>query len=233
MLAQSHLRKVSTLTLTESDKAILAGEDKRNEEVLRQFSVKRTMNEMKIPAEYRGKSFDDYDNAETAEKVKRIVDLGYSLVLSGTPGLGKTHLAVASILHMANRFDNGRPLFLSSPELFGELKDRIRNEVTEKSIIERYLRAPLLVIDDLGVEKKSESSVETFYRIIDGRHREGRQLIITTEFKMGEIGEIYGDRLSSRLCGMGEYIRIEGDDYRVKMQRDRGLSRSPEERTGR
>lgn len=224
MLAQGHLQKVSTLTLTESDKEILEEEDRKNEEWLKQQTLKRVMNEMNIPTEYRGKTFDDYDKSEVAEKVKRIVDLGYSLVLSGTPGLGKTHLAVASILHMMNRFNNGRPLFLSSPELFGELKDRIRNEVTERSIIERYLKAPLLVIDDLGVEKKSESSVETFYRIIDGRHREGRQLIITTEFKMGEIGEIYGDRLSSRLCGMGEYIRIEGDDYRVKMQAKRGLS---------
>ena len=50
---------------------------------------------------------------------------------------------------------------------------------------------------------------------------EMRKLLETKSLR--EIGEIYGDRLSSRLCGMGEYIRIKGDDYRVKMQSEREI----------
>jgi DNA replication protein DnaC len=210
-------------TLTSEEIEQLEREDKAHEERMKELTLRSMLNDMKVPSAYRGKRFKNYDNVEIAKQVRNIVDLGYSLVLSGTPGLGKTHLAVAGLLMMMNRFDNGKPLFLSAPELFVELRDRIKNNVTEKSIIDRYLTVPLLVIDDLGVETKTDRSVETFYSIIDGRNRENRQLIITSELSMDEIGEIYGDRLSSRLCGMGEYIRITGEDYRVKMQKEREL----------
>lgn len=181
------------------------------------------MNEMNLPTSHRDKSFDNYNKPEIAERVKNIIDLKLSLVLSGTPGLGKTHLAVAGMLYMMNRYDNGRPRFLSAPELFVELRDRIQEKVTEKSIIDRFINVPLLVIDDLGVETKTSRSIETFYSILDGRVRRCRQTIITTEFTIDEIGEVYGDRISSRLCEMGEYIELQGKDYRVKIQSDREI----------
>lgn len=220
---QKSLRQGSMTTLTSEDMTLLAEEDKKHEEFIKELTLKSALNEMKVPTDYRGKRYSNYDRPEIAKKVKKIVDLKLSLVLSGTPGLGKTHLAIASLLHMMNRYENGKPLFLSAPELFVELRDRIKNNVTEQSIIDRYLRVPLLVIDDLGVETKTDRSVETFYSVIDGRSRSNKQIIITSELTIKDIGEIYGDRLSSRLCGMGEYIRLEGDDYRVKMQKERDI----------
>ncbi|MCK5610009.1 ATP-binding protein [Candidatus Pacearchaeota archaeon] len=219
---QEGLKRASMTTLTSENIEFLAEEDKKHEEFMKELTLKSALNEMKVPTAYRGKRYSNYDNPELAMKVKKIVDLKLSVVLSGTPGLGKTHLAVASLLHMMKRYEK-KPLFLSAPELFVELRDRIKNNVTEQSIIDRYLRAPLLVIDDLGVETKTDRSVETFYSIIDGRSRSNKQIIITSELTIKEIGEIYGDRLASRLCGMGEYIRFEGDDYRIKMQKERGI----------
>ena len=219
---QKNLQRANMRTLTSEDKKFLAEEDGKHKEYMKELTLKSALNEMKVPSAYRGKRYSNYEGVETAKKVKKIVDLKLSLVLSGKPGLGKTHLAVASILHMMKKYDK-KPLFLSSPELFVELRDRIKNNVTERSIIDRYLQVPLLVIDDLGVETKTDRSVETFYSIIDGRSRSNKQIIITSELTIEDIGEIYGDRLASRLCGMGEYIRIEGDDYRVKMQKERGI----------
>ena len=219
---QENLRRVSMTTLTSEDLKVLAEEDEKEAERIMEITLKTALNEMKVPTDYRSKRYSNYDNPELAMKVKKIVDLKLSVVLSGTTGLGKTHLAVASLLHMMKRYDK-KPLFLSAPELFVELRDRIKNNVTEQSIIDRYLRTPLLVVDDLGVETKTDRSVETFYSIIDGRSRSNRQLIITSELTIKEIGEIYGDRLASRLCGMGEYIRFEGDDYRIKMQKERAI----------
>jgi DNA replication protein DnaC len=209
--------------LTSEDKKFLAEEDKKHKERIEELRLRSALNEMKVPTDYRKKRYSNYSNANIAMKVKKIVDLKLSLVLSGKPGRGKTHLAIASLLYMMKKYENGKPLFLSAPELFVELRDRINNKVTEQSIIDRYLRVPLLLIDDLGVETTTNRSIETFYSIIDGRSRSNKQLIITSELTMDEIGEIYGDRLSSRLCGMGEYIRITGDDYRVKMQKEREL----------
>lgn len=219
---QESLRRGSMTTLTSEDIVFLAEEDKKHKEYMKELALKSALNEMKVPTAYRGKRYSNYDRPEIAKQVKKVVDLKLSLVLSGKPGLGKTHLAVASLLYMMKRYDK-KPLFLSAPELFVELRDRIKNNVTEQSIIDRYLRVPLLVIDDLGVETQTDRSVETFYSIIDGRSRSNRQIIITSELTIKEIGEIYGDRLSSRLCGMGEYIRLDGDDYRVKMQRERDI----------
>ena len=220
---QENLRKVSMTTLTIEDEEVLAEEDKKHEERMDELRLRSALNEMKVPTDYRKKRYSNYGNSDIAMKVKKIVDLKLSLVLSGKPGRGKTHLAIASLLYMMKKYENGKPLFLSAPELFVELRDRINNRVTEQSIIDRYLRVPLLLIDDLGVETTTNRSIETFYSIIDGRSRSNKQLIITSELTMEEIGEIYGDRLASRLCGMGEYIRIEGEDFRVKMQKERGI----------
>ena len=219
---QESLKTESMTTCTSEDLEVLKIEDEKHEDRMMELALKSALNDMKVPSAYRGKRYSNFEGIETAKKVMKIVDLKLSLVLSGTPGLGKTHLAIASMLHMRKRYDNS-PLFLSAPELFVELRDRIKNNVTERSIIDRYLRVPLLVIDDLGVETKTDRSVETFYSIVDGRSRNNGQLIITSELTIKDIGEIYGDRLSSRLCGMGEYIRLDGDDYRVKMQKERAL----------
>ncbi|MCK5610599.1 ATP-binding protein [Candidatus Pacearchaeota archaeon] len=220
---QKGLKRVSMTTLTSEDKEVLVEEDKKHGERIEELRLRSILNEMKIPTDYRKKRYKNYSNVEIASKVKKIVDLKLSLVLSGKTGRGKTHLAVASLLYMMKKYENGKPLFLSAPELFVELRDRIKNNVTEQSIIDRYLRVPLLLIDDLGVETTTDRSVETFYSIVDGRSRSNNQLIITSELTLREIGEIYGDRLASRLCGMGEYLRIEGDDYRIKMQNERAI----------
>jgi DNA replication protein DnaC len=220
---QNLLQKVNTQTLDEDDLVILEAEDKKHKERMSLLSQKCVFNTMNIPINYRDKTFNNFNDCHTAHKVKKIIEVGLSLVLSGSPGLGKTHLAIASIIYKKDRFDNKRPLFLSSPELFVELKDRIDNKVTEKSIIDKYINTPLLVIDDLGVEKHTESSIVTFYSILNGRKMRNLQTIITTELNIEEIGQVYGDRISSRLCEMGEYIELKGSDYRLKIQRDRGL----------
>lgn len=220
---QNKILGINTNILTDADKDMLKEADVEHEARMKKLTIRLALSEMKVPKEYRNATFENYDNFKKADRVRKIVDVGLSLVLSGTPGLGKTHLAVASMQHMANRYDNGIPLFLSAPDLFVELRDRIRDNVTERSIIDRFLRAPLLVIDDLGVETTTDRSVETFYSIIDGRQRNGRAVIITSELTMEKIACIYGDRLASRLCGMGEYIRMQGDDYRMKIQKERGI----------
>ena len=45
----------------------------------------------------------------------------------------------------------------------------------------------LLIIDDLGVERSTEYSMEQMFSIVDSRYRSGRPLIVTTNLKLDEL----------------------------------------------
>ena len=46
---------------------------------------------------------------------------------------------------------------------------------------------PLLIIDDFGVERGTESALEQIYNIIDSRYRSRKPLIVTTNLTLDEI----------------------------------------------
>lgn len=48
--------------------------------------------------------------------------------------------------------------------------------------IDRLCRPPLLILDDLGIERGTEYALEQVYNVIDSRYRSGRPLIVTTNY---------------------------------------------------
>jgi len=157
--------------------------------------------------------------------------------ITGPRGTGKTHLAVALIVEHALRTEykvdppshyNGGfagicsfeyPMFIPITELLLEIRDTFRKSGgegdSEKDIVDRYSSCPLLVLDDLGVEKQTDWSMQTLYTLIDRRYREEMRTIITSNLSLDQLSERVDDRISSRIAGMCKIQTLKGKDRRI------------------
>lgn len=117
------------------------------------------------------------------------------LVLTGTYGCGKTHLAAA----IANyRQQQGHPvLFITVPDLL----DHLRRAYSPQSLVpydkrfEEVRTAPLLILDDLGTESATPWAREKLYQIINYRYAARLPTVITTAVPVEELDP----RLSTRI----------------------------------
>lgn len=153
-----------------------------------------------------------------------------SLFLTGIPGTGKSHLAVGlmreAILaaepvkdYPYERWTHAPlPAFVEVPELLMEIRATYDkdNSVTEEEVIGRYSRCSFLVLDDLGVEKTTEWSLQTLYVLVNRRWREQKRTIFTSNLSLADLGAKLSDRISSRIGGMCRVIELTGKDRRLK-----------------
>lgn len=104
------------------------------------------------------------------------------LLLSGQVGTGKTYFAAC----IANQLiDDGYRVLMTN---FARLTNQIQGTYEGKQeLIDDLNRYHLLILDDLGAERKSEYMQEMVFNIIDSRYRSGLPFIITTNLTLEEI----------------------------------------------
>jgi DNA replication protein DnaC len=93
------------------------------------------------------------------------------LLIHGQPGNGKSHLCAAVANHV--RAAGVPVIFITMPELCSSLKatfdDDAEQTTTERTNV--YKTAPVLILDDIGAEKRSEWSEVVLFELIDYRYR--------------------------------------------------------------
>lgn len=127
------------------------------------------------------------------------------LTLLGEPNVGKTHLAVAICRRWLERREQAKYTYV--PLFLDELRRGIELDGPE-SFEERfnyYCNVPLLVLDDLGVEKGTDWGRERLDTIIHYRGINGLYLIVTANLKMTD----FPPRIASRLK-REEFCRVVG-----------------------
>lgn len=144
-----------------------------------------------------------------------------SLYITGPAGAGKSHQAVALMLILMKSSDPMRyPEFAwrNVPKLLYELRQSFTPSVngkTEKEIVDYLINVEWLCLDDLGVEKTTDWVLQTLYLIINERYENERTTVFTSNMSLKELSEKMGDdRLSSRISGMCQIIKMEGKDKR-------------------
>jgi len=143
------------------------------------------------------------------------------LLFYGDTGVGKTHLAVALMREAIIR-KNARAIFYETRELLKIVRDTYSGnaEMTELAVLRPVLEAELLVLDDLGLEKKSEWVDETLGLVINTRYSERRLTVFTTNLRdmestePGSFAFQLGLRTRSRLKEMCEWMLIDAVDTR-------------------
>lgn len=139
---------------------------------------------------------------------------GKGLILFGTVGTGKTYAAAA----IANALiDTGVPVYMTN---FAKIANIVSGLFEgRQEYYDSLNRFPLLVIDDLAAERKTEYMSEIVYNVIDSRYRAGLPLIVTTNLTAEELkhpSELGYKRTFSRLLERCLPVKVEGKDKRIE-----------------
>lgn len=143
---------------------------------------------------------------------------GKGLLLHGTVGTGKTYAAceVANAL-----IDKGYPVLVTN---FARLTNTLQGMFDGKQeYIDSLNKFALIVIDDLGAERKSDFMQEMVYNIIDSRYRAELPMIVTTNLAMDEIKStesIGNARIYDRVLERCFPIEVSGASRRRKAVRE-------------
>jgi DNA replication protein DnaC len=156
------------------------------------------------------------------------------LLLIGSIGVGKTHLAVGIIKELI--VGKGIPcLFYDYRELLKQIQNSYNDSVkaTELDVLRPVFDTEVLVLDELGAVKPTEWVWDTVSLILNTRYNDNRTTIITTNFDDRPAGAIagprgaareetlcdrIGERMRSRLHEMCRIIKMEGEDFRQKFR---------------
>ena len=105
------------------------------------------------------------------------------LLLWGDVGTGKSFIAgcIANAL-----LDKGVPVLMTNfARLLNKLTDMYSGD--RNAYIDSFKRYPLMIIDDLGMERNSEFAREQVFSVIDSRYRSQLPMIVTTNLSLEEL----------------------------------------------
>jgi DNA replication protein DnaC len=166
------------------------------------------------------------------------------LLVIGTIGVGKTHLAVGMIKELI--LGKGIScLFYDYRELLKQIQNSYNDSVktTELDVLRPVFETEVLVLDELGAVRPTEWVWDTVSLILNTRYNDNRTTIITTNYpnlaerdRLGNhvssrsseaaryaaekesLGDRIGDRMRSRLLEMCRIVTMEGQDYRERVK---------------
>jgi DNA replication protein DnaC len=164
---------------------------------------------------------------EASRIIENYLELdGRGLVLVGPVGVGKTHLAVAILQELIDRYQV-RGLFYQFGALLRRIQDSYNpiSQTSELAVLGPVFEAEVLVLDELGASKPTDWVRDTMMQIINTRYNDKRLTIFTTNYSdkrknEKDPTELLEDRvgvaLRSRLYEMCKTVEIEGEDYRKR-----------------
>lgn len=138
---------------------------------------------------------------------------GPSLLLLGSTGVGKTYEAYGAMRELAVSGVHGQWEVTTAADLYAAL--RPRHGIDSETEFRRYRDATLLLVDDLGAERKpTEFTEEINFRLINHRYEHHLPTLFTSNVGPAELGTRLGDRVTSRLAEMCDRVAMKGNDRR-------------------
>ncbi len=142
------------------------------------------------------------------------------IVLGGETGVGKTFLmkCMANELIKRNKVVTLTTSFAMNQDFLKSYSTRDINEKDE--LLDKYLNAEILFIDDLGTELRQPGiTVKYLYLILNERNINKRPTVITTNLRLEDINDYYDERVASRMADKQTSILIylTGEDLRRKL----------------
>lgn len=138
-----------------------------------------------------------------------------NLLFYGETGLGKTFMSS----YIAKEIlDKGYTvIYQTAFKMFDIIKDyqfRTDESNTKKNEYENLFDCDLLIIDDLGTELTNTFTVSELFIILNTRLINNKKTIISTNYDIYQIGEVYTQRIFSRIFDKFKAIEFIGKDVR-------------------
>lgn len=181
-----------------------------------------------VPERYWTESLDTYQVTnkmqETAARAigefLREIKCGVfrTLVLIGSAGTGKTHLACGAIREYGGKFAN-------APDIVEEIRraKSFSADQTEKQIIDRYSHTSLLVVDEIGRGIAATDEKYMLYQIINARYNTRKPTVLISNFTKADFLKYIGVAAADRLVESGDIVEMNGESYR-KLRRQNETS---------
>jgi DNA replication protein DnaC len=198
-----------------------------------------------IPRRYAQCTFENFeihnDSHRHALKISKqfvknypVQDVG--LLFIGPCGVGKTHLAIATVQKLIKE-KKARCYFIDFRDLIRKIQSTYSPDspLTDSEIFAEIFDKDVLVLDELGAKRTTAWVEETIFYIINNRYNNNRLTIFTSNYldqeeeeednresffkRRGDsLVDRIGVRLRSRLYEMCKIVEMEGDDYRKKIK---------------
>jgi DNA replication protein DnaC len=152
----------------------------------------------------------------------------YNCCFLGSPGTGKTHLAIA--LGQAACRAGYRVRFFTAAALVSKL-EQAQKQYTLDRFLGQLDRAELLICDELGYVSFSRAGVELLFRVFTDRY-ERSSLLITGNLAFGDWGQVFqGERMTAalldRLTHRCHIFEMNGESYRFRESMKAKKGRKP------
>lgn len=145
-------------------------------------------------------------------------DRGFFFV--GTPGVGKTYLAVAALRDKVEQgLLNAR--FINVPLYLDSLRSSFKFSDDSVQTDFQFLcsRASVVVLDDFGKERATDWATERLYVLVESRYSAMLPTLVTSNRTLDELNDLGYGATVSRLTEMGDVVKVGGSDLRPKLGR--------------
>jgi DNA replication protein DnaC len=196
--------------------------------------IERRINQSRLPECKLLADFDfafqkGVDKAQIMELATlSFVERKQGLIMAGSSGTGKSHIAKALLLIGCRKLLRCR--YTTGASMLKDLMSSLCDGTLDRKL-KTYAAPELLLIDEIGfdrLEQESSRNASLFFKVIDARYCKG-STIATMNIDFKELGDYLGDpvittALVDRMVHHSVLIHIEGPSYR--MHESRKLNRS-------
>lgn len=200
------------LQVLEQEKADRQVRAKQNRIRTANFPQKKLLEELKVE-ELPDQAKQKLPHLKSLDFIKE----GHNVVLTGSSGTGKTHIAIG--LGMEACLAGYRVFFATVPSLINQLKEH-RSERTLRSFELKFGKYDLVVLDELGYISFDKEGAELLFSYLS--LRAGRKsTIITSNLPFTKWQDIFHDpvltaALTDRLTHKSHVVNMIGPSYRMK-----------------
>ncbi len=154
-------------------------------------------------------------------KTLEFIKEGQNIILSGTPGTGKSHLSIG--LGIKACLEGYSVLFTSIPSLLIQLRES-RSERTLRRFQNKFEKYDLVICDELGYISFDKEGGELLFTNLSLR-TEKKSIIITTNLSFERWEEIFNDpvltaAMVDRLTHKALLVNMTGSSYRMMETRE-------------
>lgn len=199
----------------------------RDEALERSRRIASLVGRSGIPERFIDRTFDGYRATEPGQKIALSVCRAYadgweekgasgaSLVLSGGPGTGKTHLACA-IANSVMQSHMGNCLFATVAGMLRAIKDTYRKDSqrSEQNVLDRLAEPDLLILDEVGVQVGSDHEKLLMFEVLNGRYQSLRSTILISNLPLDELEAFLGQRIMDRYRECGSVLAFDWQSHR-------------------
>ena len=144
---------------------------------------------------------------------------GRCVIMAGSPGTGKTHIACAMLNAAAQSgvsigYTTVLECARTVKETYGKGVSRFH---TEQEAINHYVIPNILVIDEVGIQYQSQAEMIILWEIINRRYNRCVPTILVSNENIDGMKVTLGDRIMDRMReGKGLYLPFQWESHRCK-----------------